>query len=215
MVGLYQTSSLKQGKILDEEDEIAFVATQTSNLLYLSLTQHREYYGEDSRCVETDGTRSYSLCLQTTCNVDLGLVQINAGGQTRTCEYDGQIHTILYQYDGNGPLRIKCPKAALVCPDLFCPANCAGRGECVFRPKGTISTSDPPAKCVCDSTSDSSDGCFNSELSFPETYGYDNAANPYRANKTLFLVIVSGLVVGLAAAFVVVRQYKARQNLFL
>lgn len=184
------------------------------NLTFVSLNP-REYYGADSRCVETDGSRSYSLCLQTKCNKNLGLVQIIAGGQRRTCEYDGQIHTILFQYDGDGPLRIKCPKAALVCPELYCPANCAGRGDCVFRQKGTISTSEPLATCNCDSPSDKSDGCYDSELTFPEAYGYDSPSNPYHANKTLFLLIVGLLVAGLAAIFVVVRQWKARQNLFM
>ncbi|KAL3794367.1 hypothetical protein ACHAWO_007342 [Cyclotella atomus] len=174
-----------------------------------------EYYGSDSRCVETDGSRSYSLCLQTKCNHNLGLVQIIAGGQKRTCEYDGQIHTILFQYDGDGPLRIKCPKASLVCPELFCPANCAGRGDCLFRSKGTISTSEPQARCVCDSAFDTSDGCFYSELSFPDGYGFGSPTNQYHANKTLFLLIVGSLVAGLAVIFVVVRQWKSRQNLFM
>ena len=182
--------------------------------VYLCI-KFREYYGVDSRCVETDGSRSYSLCLQIECNKNLGLVQVVAGGQKRTCEYDGQIHTILFQYDGDGPLRIKCPKAALVCPDLFCPVNCSGRGECIFRSKGTISTSEPLARCICNSSSDISDGCYSSELSLPETYGYDTPLNPYHANKILFLLIVGSLVVGLAMMFVVIRQWKARQNLFM
>jgi hypothetical protein len=88
-------------------------------------------------------------------------------------------------------------------------------GECVFRPKGTISTSEPLAKCVCNSASDTSAGCFNSELSFPDGYGYDYTSNPYRANKAQFLLIVGSLVAGLAMIFVVVRQWKARQNLFM
>eukprot|EP00804_Cyclotella_cryptica_P014369 CCRYP_015535-RA/>CCRYP_015535-RA protein AED:0.09 eAED:0.09 QI:195/1/1/1/1/1/7/661/880 len=174
-----------------------------------------EYYGADSRCVETDGSRNYSLCLRTKCNTQLGLVQIFAGGQKRTCEYDGQVHTIIFQYDGAGPLRIKCPKASLVCPDLFCPANCAGRGDCVFRPKSTISTSEPLGRCLCDSPTDESSGCFNTELTFPDMYGYDDTSNPYHANKTLFLVIVGSLVAGLAVIYVVVRQWKARQHLFM
>lgn len=183
--------------------------------LFLGTGIFREYYGPDSRCVETDGSRSYSLCLQTKCNSNLGLVQIVAGGETRSCEYDGQIHTILYDDDGAGPVRIKCPKASLVCPESFCQANCAGRGTCMFRPKSTISTSEPLGKCVCDSASDFSDGCFYSELTFPEAYGRDDSQNPYRANKTLFLVIVGSLVAGLAVIFVVVRQWKARQNVFM
>lgn len=173
-----------------------------------------EYYGSDSRCVETDGSRSYSLCLQTKCNARLGLVEIFAGSEKRTCEYDGQVHTVLYNYDGDGPLRIKCPQAALVCPDLYCPANCAGRGTCIFRPKDVITTSEPLAKCVCDSDEDTTDGCYNTNLTFPASYGY-RYENPEESNKTLFLVIVGSLVAGLAVIFVVVRQWKMRQNVFL
>ena len=157
----------------------------------------------------------YSLCLQTTCNKELGLVQVIAGGQKRTCEYDGQVHTILFNYDGDGPLRIKCPKAALVCPHLFCPANCAGRGDCVFRNKDS-DYGEPLAKCVCDDEADDSDGCFNTALTFPAAYGgYAYGENPSHANKTLFMVIVGSLVTGLAVIFCVVRQWKARQNVFM
>jgi hypothetical protein len=46
-------------------------------------------------------------------------------------------------------------------------------------------------------------------------YGYDDTSNPYHANKTLFLVIVGSLVAGLALMYVVVRQWKARQHLFM
>ena len=110
---------------------------------------------------------------------------------------------------------LECPKAALVCPNLFCPANCAGRGDCIYRPKGTISTSEPLASCVCDSSWDTSSGCFNTAPSYPENYGYENSSNPYQANKAIFLLIMGSLMAGLTAIFVVVRQWKARQNLFM
>ena len=213
MADLYPMSSWKRGKA-NTHILLFFELSQQDNSISFSR-QTSEYYGADSRCVETDGSRSYSMCLRTKCNAQLGLVQIFAGDQKRTCEYVGQVHTILFQYDGDGPLRIKCPKASLVCPDLFCPANCAGRGDCIFRPKSTISTSEPLGRCVCDSTSDYSGGCFNTELTFPDMYGYDDTSNPYHANKTLFLVIVGSLVAGLALMYVVVRQWKARQHLFM
>ena len=180
-----------------------------------------EYYGPDSKCVETDGTRDYSLCLQTRCNTRLGKVQITAGGQRRTCDYDGQVHEVLFNYNGRGDLRIKCPKAALVCPELFCPANCAGRGECKYLADRESEDDDvfgnaatEPAKCVCDSESDTTSGCYETALEFPAVYGYAYE-NPNGADKTMFLVIVGSVVGGLAAMFVVVRQWKARQNVFM
>lgn len=178
-----------------------------------------EYYGSDSRCVETDGSRSYSLCLQTKCNKSLGQVQIIAGGQIRTCEYDGQVHEV-YSIEGSTntePVRIKCPKASLICPELFCPANCAGRGECVYRTVDQfIDTSEqqPKAQCVCDSEDDTTEGCFRTPLQFSETYG-PAMAYPNRADKAVFLAIVGSLVVGLAILYIVVRQWKARQNVFM
>jgi hypothetical protein len=30
-------------------------------------------------------------------------------GLLRNCEYDGQVHEVLYDYDGGGEMRIKCP----------------------------------------------------------------------------------------------------------
>lgn len=176
-----------------------------------------EYYGADSRCIETDGTRTFSLCLQTQCNRRLGRVQIMAGGTRRTCQYDGQVHKI--PLDGGGKeLRVRCPKAALVCPALFCPANCAGRGECRYRSgrgrggddKGTRAR----AVCICDEEGDTTAGCFRTRPVFPEVYGHA-VENPHRADKMMFMVIVGSLVAGLAVMYVAARQWKARQNLFM
>jgi hypothetical protein len=187
-----------------------------------------ETYGPNSRCVETDGTRSYTLCLETVCNTDLGLVQIMAGGTLRDCEYDGQVHDVLSDYDGGGDLRIKCPKAALVCPELFCPSNCAGRGECtyasnsgtddaeyadgVYFDDSTSTTS--LAYCVCDSEEDTTAGCYETPLTFPAEYGYATE-NAMHVNKTLIIIIVGSLVVGLALMYVAIRQWKARKNVFM
>ena len=181
-----------------------------------------EYYGPDSRCVETDGSRSYSLCLQTICNQDSGQVEIIAGGQRRICEYDGQVHTVYNDGeedddddddddDVSGPVRIKCPKASMICPELFCPANCAGRGECVYS---TDAAEQTLAKCVCDSEEDTSGGCFGTPLRFSESYG-PALAQPNRANKAVFLAIVGSLVIGLAILYIALRQWKARQNVFM
>lgn len=173
-----------------------------------------EYYGSDSRCIETDGSRRYSLCLKTRCNKQIGKVEITAGGQLRTCQYDGEVHTVY------GDIRIKCPKATLVCPELFCPANCAGRGVCEYSwdreydDDDLFDDSELQAKCVCDSSDDYTDGCYDSALSFPAVYGY-SYENPNQADKTLFMIIVGSLVAGLAVLFVAVRQWKARQNVFM
>jgi hypothetical protein len=184
-----------------------------------------EVYGPNSRCIETDGSRTYSLCLETICNSELGMVQIVAAGQLRNCEYDGQVYEVLFDYDGGGDVRIKCPKAALVCPELYCPSNCSGRGRCIFASsdEGASSTTtaatmspaaSPLARCVCDSADDSTPGCYRTPLALPAEYGVA-ARNPKKANKTVFMIIVGSLIAGLAVMFVVVRQWKARQNVFM
>ena len=179
-----------------------------------------EYFGADSRCVETDGSRSYSLCLQTICNKELGRVELMAGGGEKLiCDNDGQVYTMFNNNNGNDnddaePLRIKCPKAALVCPELFCPVNCAGRGECRYKSENDTTLNQPLAQCRCDSEEDTSEGCFGTPLQFPESYG-PTFAQPNRANKAVFLSIVGSLVIGLAILYIVVRQWKARQNLFM
>lgn len=197
---------------LDPQSCLEFGGRQPSS----EQTGAGETYGANSRCIETDGSRRYSLCLQTRCNASIGKVQIVAGGQLRTCEYDGEVHSNVY-----GDIRIKCPKAALVCPDLFCPSNCAGRGECRYRSDlgddddDWLDMSNPaPAQCVCNSEDDTTAGCYNTELTFPAVYGF-TYESPNKANKTLFLIIVGSLIAGLALMFVAVRQYKARQNVFL
>ena len=132
---------------------------------------------------------------------------------------DGQVHRVLYDYDGGGELRIKCPKAALVCPDMFCPANCAGRGDCRYASDAGEGDEDDLAatalaQCVCDDDEDGTDGCFQTKLTFPPEYGY-KSEYPNKANKTLFMVIVGSLIAGLAVIFIAVRQWKARQNVFM
>jgi hypothetical protein len=185
-----------------------------------------ETYGPNSRCIETDGSRTYSLCLETVCNAELGMVQIVVAGQLRNCEYDGQVHEVLYDYDGGGDMRIKCPKAALICPNLFCPSNCSGRGRCVFASSDegasssapttstTAPAASPLARCVCDSAVDVTPGCYRTPLALPAEYGVASA-NPNKANRALFMIIVGSLIAALAVMFMAVRQWKARQNVFM
>ncbi|KAK1741019.1 hypothetical protein QTG54_008271 [Skeletonema marinoi] len=88
-----------------------------------------------------------------------------------------------------------------------------GRGECVYR--SDDDTADQPlAKCVCDSEDDTTKGCFRTPLKFSESYG-PAIAQTNRANKAVFLAIVGSLVIGLAILYIVVRQWKARQNVFM
>jgi hypothetical protein len=48
---------------------------------------------------------------------------------------------------------LECPRLATVCPNLFCPASCSGRGICDYDEK-----SGP--KCKCFDPENTSDGCY-------------------------------------------------------
>jgi leishmanolysin-like peptidase len=174
-----------------------------------------ETYGPNSRCIETDGTtRSYSLCLETVCNDELGVVQLYVANELRTCEYDGQIFTNVYDN-----VSIKCPKAALICPSLFCPSNCSGRGKCIYASDGgpngnAMIANGRLARCICDSDDDTTRGCYNTPMNLPPEYGI-TAKNPNKANKTVFLAIIGSLIGGLSIMFVSVRYYKSKKNVFM
>ena len=80
--------------------------------------------------------------------------QIEVGGKWRTCEFDFQ------EIDfGFGIGTLVCPRLSQVCPDLFCPFNCAGRGVCNYEANinGTIRP-----QCECFDQNDTSAGCSDS-----------------------------------------------------
>jgi hypothetical protein len=77
----------------------------------------------------------------------------------------------------------------------------------------TTSTSSK-AYCVCDSAEDTTVGCYETPLTFPTEYGYATE-NVFQTNKTLFIIIVGSVVVGLALMYVAARQWKARKNVFM
>lgn len=67
---------------------------------------------------------------------------------------------------------VTCPRLSSVCPDMFCPVNCAGRGMCNFdytddtstaaatmtgEKKATTNGARP--KCQCFDETDTSAGC--------------------------------------------------------
>jgi len=105
-----------------------------------------------SRCFTTDGLRP--ICLDTSCNSTINKITVYIGNNTYVCKYDGQ--KILLP---NSSTRFECPKKAVMCPDLICPANCAGRGICDYT------LEDP--KCTCFHKDDKSPGCTNEIITVP------------------------------------------------
>lgn len=75
-----------------------------------------------------------------------------------TCDHDFQEIKIEKDViDATLSSTIICPRLSDVCPDMFCPANCAGRGVCNWE--NLNENGDVAPKCECFDSSDTSAGC--------------------------------------------------------
>lgn len=128
---------------------------------------YSEVYGDESRCIMS--TAGEGLCYRTACIRDDMTVRINVLGEWIRCTEDFETHTI---YVGQGLVKttILCPRLSQVCPDLFCPFNCAGRGTCNYD-KVVNETTRP--SCECFDSSDTSSACSDSLI--PNGGFLDNA----------------------------------------
>lgn len=88
----------------------------------------------------------------------LRILTHSLSGEWLTCDYDGQELSITV---GQGLLStsITCPRLAQVCPELYCPFNCAGRGVCNYA---YTNNSVVRPKCECFDTNDTTPGCSDS-----------------------------------------------------
>lgn len=127
------------------------VCTDGSNTPALNL--YSEVYGSDSKCVET--STGEGRCYPVQCIYDERVVKIQIRGEWKTCEDDFQSLTISSSTGLLGG-TVYCPRLASVCPDLFCPKNCAGAGVCNYEAvvNGTVRPS-----CECFDETDTSPGC--------------------------------------------------------
>ena len=105
-----------------------------------------EVYSENSRCFETNVN---TVCLESYCNSVDSKIDIVIDGKVHQCDYEGQLIDVDMGY------YVRCPRLAVVCPHLVCPANCSGKGVCDY-------CSEEP-QCICDIISDESEGCFGLE----------------------------------------------------
>lgn len=87
-------------------------------------------------------------------------LRINVLGEWIRCASDFESHTISV---GQGFVKttIFCPRLSQVCPDLFCPFNCAGRGECNYE--NEINGTKFPI-CECFDSTDTSAACSDSQV---------------------------------------------------
>ena len=84
-------------------------------------------------------------------------LQVNVRGEWHTCHRDFEEIDVKV---GSGAIAttITCPRISAACPDMFCPANCAGRGTCIFE----VVNGTKRSKCDCFDSTDTSLGCSNS-----------------------------------------------------
>jgi len=122
-----------------------------------------EEYGKSSRCFETDNGEG--KCYPRVCLKDEHVVRIFVRNKWHTCNYDFEEITP-YEVNVNIAIftdflnfKIICPRLSSVCPDLFCPANCSGRGTCRWTKNATHPTAPPKSQCICFDETDKSPGC--------------------------------------------------------
>jgi len=102
-----------------------------------------EYRGEDARCFET--TLEESKCYKSRCVRREGVLKVQIQGVWATCENDFQQLSI-FNKKGDVIAKMTCPRLSSICPDLFCPANCSGRGVCDYEAQFNGVTK-PRCKC--------------------------------------------------------------------
>ncbi|ACI64717.1 predicted protein, partial [Thalassiosira pseudonana CCMP1335] len=115
---------------------------------------YSEEYGDNSMCFET--TSGEGRCYNARCIYQDFNLQLQVDGKWYTCEEDFQ-QIAVSTLSGAFGTTITCPRLSSVCPDMFCPANCAGRGECIFGSAEGNETARP--RCKCFDETDTSVGC--------------------------------------------------------
>lgn len=147
-----------------------------------------EVYGENSMCVETNSGEG--RCYESSCIKDDHMVLIKVRGVYHECIEDFYEFDVGVSSTGLLPLTIKCPRLSSACPDMFCPANCAGRGVCDFTAlvNGTIRP-----KCMCFNTSDTSPGCAET-LTLEDRYLQDSDDLVSILDSTIFDPLIAVFV---------------------
>jgi len=126
-----------------------FYCTDSDNANTNSALQG-EYFGSDSKCFNTD-KQGIPMCLKSHCNKYYNMVEIIVGEEVLRCKYDFE-----KIYSPALGRTVECPRKSAICPSLFCPANCAGRGVCNF------SSWRPTCQCF-DQSDTPSMGCFENK----------------------------------------------------
>ncbi len=118
---------------------------------------YSEEYGDNSMCFDT--TSGEGRCYTARCIYEDFNLQLQVDGRWYTCQDDFQ-QIEVSTLSGAFGTTVTCPRLSSVCPDMFCPGNCAGRGTCVFD--HTDGDGIPRPKCQCFDETDKSAGCSDS-----------------------------------------------------
>jgi len=120
-------------------------------------------------CFETSSGEG--RCYNSRCIYDEFNLQVQVDGRWYTCQEDFQ-QIVVSTLSGAFGTTVTCPRLSSVCPDMFCPVNCAGRGTCNFDYTDDTSTAAATMtgekkattngvrpKCQCFDETDTSAGC--------------------------------------------------------
>uniref|UniRef100_A0A7S4MZQ4 Leishmanolysin-like peptidase n=1 Tax=Odontella aurita TaxID=265563 RepID=A0A7S4MZQ4_9STRA len=101
--------------------------TNANNLDLVNM--YAEAYGDGSMCFETSA--GGGRCHTARCVLSDFTLKLYVRGEWHTCHHDFQQINVRVA-GGTIATTITCPRLSAACPDMFCPANCAGRGVCVY-----------------------------------------------------------------------------------
>jgi len=127
-----------------------------------------EVYGADSKCInlENNGFTS-GICLKTVCSESAGNYDFYVGNERYTCEQDFQEIVVTRT---QRTFKFECPRLAAMCPDIFCPAMCSGKGICDWDL--------PKPVCKCFDPNDLSTNCSNKRPSVHPSETPSTSAEP-------------------------------------
>lgn len=113
-----------------------------------------EVFGKGSKCMDvTKSTGKSALCLKGSCNQNTKSYDFEVENKILSCTKDfEEISVEMY----GETMLFQCPRLTQVCPNMFCPSMCSGKGECDW--------SSPTPTCKCFDENDKTDGCYESEV---------------------------------------------------
>lgn len=147
-----------------------------------------EVFGDDSRCMELSvGATKSAVCLKSSCNDQNLSYDFEVANRIFSCTQDFQIINVAM--DGT-TYQIQCPRLTQVCPNMFCPAMCSGKGICDW--------SLPTPSCSCFDESDTTPGCYDSAVNEQATCPsssspFHKAGGIHNANVWISALVVLGI----------------------